>query len=113
MEVANIENRTGRGSLGHQQGAGRQPSVGAGTRNAHLAVFQWLPQRFDGGAPKLRQLVQEQHPVVRQADLAWAWHVSAADQACFADRVVRSPERPRIGPESHATKKRLPGAELC
>ena len=58
-------------------------------RDRHRAVFQRLAQHFQRAAIELGQLVEKQHAVVRQADLAGRGRRAAADQAGVADRVVR------------------------
>ena len=71
----------------------RQRHIAA--RQGHRAVFERLPQHLQHVARELRQLVQEQHAVVRQADFARPRHSrAAADQAGVRYRVMRRAERP-------------------
>ena len=55
-------------------------------------VLQRLAQHLQHARAELGQLVQEEHAAVRQADLARARPVPAADQAGVADGVVRRAE---------------------
>lgn len=69
-----------------------------------MARFERLAQDLETSAMKLGQLVEEQHAVVRQADLAGRRRGAAADHAGIADRVVRIAEWPRhekrfVGPQ--------------
>ena len=63
-------------------------------RNHRPLVFQRLPQRVKRGPRKLRQLVQKQHAVVRQRNLARNSLSPAADKRRCGSAVVRCPERP-------------------
>jgi hypothetical protein len=56
--------------------------------DADVAAFQRFAQGFEGGPGKLRQLVEKQHAVVRQRDLARARRRAAADQGHRAGAVV-------------------------
>ena len=69
----------------------------------HRAVLERLAQRLERAAPELGQLVEEEHAVVGERDLARARRVAAADQArrsrsCGAGRETdagrRSPAPP-------------------
>ena len=59
-----------------------------------LAILQRLAQHFQCVAGKLRQLIQEQHTVVGQTDLAGAGYGPTAHDGRGADTVVRAAERP-------------------
>ncbi len=73
-------------------------------RNRDRPLLQRLSQQLEHVARKLRQLVQKQHPVVRQAHFARPRHPrAAADQARIGNRVVRRPERP---PSNQARARR-------
>ena len=63
-------------------------------RNHRPLVFQRLPQRVKRGPRKLRQLVQKQHAVVRQRNLARNSLSPAADKRRHGSAVVRRTERP-------------------
>ena len=52
--------------------------VGAG--NDHLAGFQRLPEGIKGRFAEFRQLVEKQHPAMRQRDLAGARPGTPADK---------------------------------
>ena len=58
-----------------------------------FAILQRLAQHLQCVAGKLRQLIQKQHTVVGQADLAGAGHCAAARNGCGADTVVGAAER--------------------
>ena len=56
------------------------------------AVFERLAQDFEDVARELGELVEEEHAVVREADLAGARDHAAADEAGVGDGVVRRAE---------------------
>ena len=61
-----------------------------GAHHADPSRFQWLTQSFQHAAIELRQLIQEQHAMVGQADLTWAGvDAAAADQRRQGGGVVR------------------------
>ena len=55
-------------------------AVRAARATTTRAVFERLAQDFERAAVELRQLVEEQHAVVGEADLAGPRHAAAADQ---------------------------------
>jgi hypothetical protein len=57
-------------------------------------IFERLAHDLEHIAGKLRQLVEKEQTVVRQRDLAWTGHDSAADQAGIGDGVMRRAKRP-------------------
>ena len=62
---------------------------------SYRSILQRLPQDFEDIAGKLRKLVQKEHSVVRQADLARLGRSrSAADQPGIRHGVVRRAEKP-------------------
>src|SRR5205823_8490331 len=63
------------------------------TRNEDLSVFERLPQRLERRALELRQLVEEQHALVREARLAGTKLRAAADDRRRRSAVVRRTER--------------------
>ncbi len=67
--------------------AARRPS------DEDLAVFERLPQRFEGRALELRQLVEQQDAVMREARLTRPQLRSAADDRRRRGAVVRRAER--------------------
>ncbi len=91
----------------------RSPATSAGTRvrrreqlkarreddrplaahDRHVPVLQRLAQRLESRAVELRQLVEEEDAVVREARLARPRQRSSADEPGGGDRVVRRPER--------------------
>ena len=78
----------------HQHEAGRIGQGGDGPGDGHLTVFQGLAQHFQHILLEFRQLIQEKHAVVGQADFARPGDLPAADQSGVGDRVVRGPEGP-------------------
>ena len=58
------------------------------------AVLERLAQRLERGAPELGELVEEEHAVMREAHLAGARVLPAADERDVARRVVRRTKRP-------------------
>ena len=81
----------------HQLEARRIADVGVGARDHHLAGFQRLSQAVQRLGAKLRQFVQKQHAVVRQADLAGLGLVTAARKRGHAGGMVRATERSGTG----------------
>ena len=69
--------RVHRGDQHEARGEDRGPG-GAGDR--HRAVFERLAQRLERPTVELRHLVEEQHAVVREADLAGPRERAAADE---------------------------------
>src|SRR5439155_8510207 len=65
----------------------------AGAGDSHVAVLQRLSQDLEYVALELRQLVEEEHAVIRQTDFSGARHDTAANQARIGNRVVRRTER--------------------
>ncbi len=65
-----------------------------GSRDADDAFLERLPQHLERAPAEFGHLVEEQHAGVREADLAWAWNLSAANERDIRDRVVRRAERP-------------------
>ena len=61
-------------------------------RNRHAPVLERLAQHLKYIFIKLRQLVQKQHAIVRQADLTRLWRPPAAGQPVSRNRVVRVSE---------------------
>jgi hypothetical protein len=59
----------------------------------HLFLLQWLTQHFQPAAVMLRQLIEEEHAMMRQADLAGRRRAAAADHAGIADGVMRRAKR--------------------
>ena len=79
---------------GHQHEAGGEAERHGGAGDAERAIFQRLAEHFENVARKLREFVEEEHAVVRQADFAGTRHAgAAADQAGVGDGVVRRAER--------------------
>ena len=82
--------RRGRGSSRRRTGSAPGNSRSArGARDRDVAGLQRLAQRFERGAREFRQLVEEQHAVVRQRDLARPRRRAAAHQRHRAGRVMR------------------------
>ena len=63
-----------------------------------------LTQDFENVAAELRHLVEKEHAVVREADLAWARMLAAADERDVRDRVMRRAERP-LGQQPRAGRQ--------
>jgi len=69
--------------------------IGAG--NGNLAGFQRLAQRVERLRLEFRQLVEEQHAVVRERDFARPRVQAAADQRRHAGGMMRGAERTAVG----------------
>ena len=76
----------------HQLEPRGQPLGGSHAGDRHHPVLERLAQRLERAAPELRQLVQEQHAVVGEADLARPRDGAAADEGGVAGRVVGAAE---------------------
>jgi hypothetical protein len=68
--------------------------VGAGDRD--FAALQRLAQRVESLRLEFRQLVEEEHAVMRERDLAGPGAQAAADQRRHAGGMVRAAERPPV-----------------
>ena len=91
---------------GHAAGRARDPNA---------PLFERLPEHLDRAARELRQLVEEEHAVVRQRDLAGPRHAAAADQRRFGAGVVRGAERSlaqQPGPGGQQTGDRMHGGDV-
>ena len=78
----------------------REGGLGVRARDGDDAVFEGLPERLEGAATELRELVEKEHAVVGQAHLARPRGVASADEPDLAHRVVRGAEGPRAGEAS-------------
>jgi len=61
-------------------------------RDRHEAAFEGLAERFQGILAEFRQFVQEEDPVVGEADLPRPRDMAAADQAGVGDGMMGRPE---------------------
>lgn len=83
----------GRGVHGrHQHELGGKCHGTRGTADGDLSLFEGLPECFEDGALELGQLVEEEHSVVGQGDLARSGVGVAAEQSCIAGGMVRGTE---------------------
>ncbi len=71
--------------------------MGVGAGHHHFAGLQRRAQGIQGLGAELRQLVQEQHAVVREGDLARLGAYAAAGEGGHGGRMVRVAERPGAG----------------
>ncbi len=67
-------------------------NMGIGARNHGGTRFDGLTQRIQNGAREFRQLVQEEHAQMREADLAGFDFQPAADERGHRGRMMRAPE---------------------
>src|SRR5262249_34848416 len=79
--------------------ARRELRLVRGARNRNSAGLERLSQRFQHVAVELRQLVEEQHTVMRERDFARARQGAAADQSGSRGAVVRRPKWPLAPPD--------------
>ena len=86
----------------HEAGGEDRGARGPGDRDP--ALLERLAQHLEHMPAELEHLVEKQHPVVRQADLAWTRLRTAADQRGIRDGVVRRPERP-VGQQAAAGRQ--------
>ena len=77
-----------------EEKARRERGLAVGARDGHDPVFERLTERFERRAAELCELVEKEHAVVGEADLAGPRPVAAADETDLADRVVGRAERP-------------------
>src|SRR6266545_6246199 len=73
--------------------AGREDRLAAGARDGDVAVLERLAERLERGPRELRELVEEEHAVVREARLPGSRPGPAADDRRRRGAVVRRPER--------------------
>jgi hypothetical protein len=79
---------------GHQHEAGGEAERHGGAGDGHDVVFERLAQHGQHVAGELRELVQEQDAIVRDADFAGTRHAhAAANQAGAGNGVVRRAKR--------------------
>src|SRR5437870_12961347 len=79
---------------GHEGEPGGEIHGAGGPGNDDTPVLERLPQAFQGVAPKLAQLIEEEDSVVCQRDLTRSQEAGTpAKQARAGDRMVRRPER--------------------
>lgn len=91
--IAPIATRTGiEGGDEHQAGGERDAPHRAGNRD--VARFEGLTEDFERAAVELGQLVQKEDSMMRQRNLTRRGGATTADQAGFADCVVRRAKRP-------------------
>ena len=97
----------------HQLEARREAHLVAGPGDNDLPAFQGLAQHLQHLAVELGQLVQEQHALMGQGDLAGLRTAAAADQGRPGGAVVGRAERP-LGPgvQRRVTGHRLNGGDL-
>src|SRR5687767_4728164 len=91
--IAAVTARTGV-HRGDELEARREKGLARGARDRHASGLERLAQRFEHVAVKLRQLVEKEHPVVRERDLARPRQVAATDERGARGAVVRSAEGP-------------------
>ncbi|OQA25721.1 MAG: hypothetical protein BWY59_01664 [Verrucomicrobia bacterium ADurb.Bin345] len=90
----------------HEHEAARERHAGRRAGDGDQAVFQRLTHHLEHVAVKLRQLIQEQHSIVREAHLARHRMGSAPEQARVGYRVMGRTERP-------PSDQRLPRGQLA
>jgi len=78
---------------GNQQEAGGKTRRPADPGDRHEAVLERLPQCLEDVPPELRQLVEEEHAVIRKGHLTGRHPRPAADHRRVGERVVRGPDR--------------------
>ena len=81
-------------------------------RDGHNAVLKRLAQRLHGAARKLRQLIQKQHAVVCEGDLAGAGDRPAARKPRAGDGMVRRAEGARFNERGVARQKSRNGVNF-
>jgi hypothetical protein len=81
----------------HQHEARRIGDPMIDPRDRNRAGFQRLPQRIEHARPELRQLAEEQHPVMGERDFSGPHPQSAVHQRRHAGRMMRAAKRPPVG----------------
>src|SRR5829696_4531949 len=85
----------GTGVHGTQQRDPRRVAERRGhARDGHMTIFQGLTQSLQRGPAKLGQLVEKQHPVMRERNLARPRIAAASGEPRGGNGMVRRPERP-------------------
>ncbi len=80
--------------------------------DGNISILQRLPQDLQNVALEFRQLVEKEHPVVRQRNLSGLGHRASADEARIGDRMVRGAERAR-GNHGLAVEKTHDAVNFC
>ena len=80
---------------GDELEAGGEAGGARGAGDDDAGVLERLPQGLQDALGELGQLVEEQHAVMGEADLAGMRNAAAADEAGLGRGVVRAAERPR------------------
>ncbi len=78
----------------HEHEAARVRHGAGRARDGDAAVLERLAHRLEHGGRKLRQLVEKEHAVIRQAHLARLQRAAAAGHGDVRHRVVRRAKRP-------------------
>ena len=95
--------RVHRGDEDEPRGEGDRPRR---ARDGDVTLFERLPQHVEHVPAELRHLVEEQHAVMREADLAGPRDRSAADERDIGDGVMRRAKR-SLGEQAD------PGRQRC
>src|SRR5438874_10740546 len=74
---------------GGEHEGGREGERHRGAADSHPLIFERLAQDFENAPVEFRQLVEEEHAVVRERNFAGARYGPAADESGVAYRVVR------------------------
>src|SRR4029077_19668902 len=83
----------------------RESQTAGRPRDCYFSVFEWLAHDLERGPFEFRQLVQEQHTVVGEADFARSWKRTSAEQSNVADGVMRRTKRSCRNERSFAVKE--------
>jgi hypothetical protein len=84
-----------------------------GARDDDTTVFERLPKSLDGIATELGELIEEQDPVMREADFSRShMRAAAAEQPDGRDRMVRRAERASAEQTPGRTEQSGDGVEL-
>ena len=89
---------------GDEDELGREARRRFGAADRHRAILERLPEDLERPPVELGELVKKEDAVVGEADFARHRHGAAADEAGFADRMMRSAE-------GAGGKERLPRRE--
>ena len=89
--IASVPTGTGIHRRGEHEAGGKDGGPG-GARDPDGAFLEWLSQRVEHVSREFRGLVEEEHAVVRETDLAGPRAGAAADECHIGGGVMRGPE---------------------
>src|SRR6476469_8082906 len=88
FQIAEVTTRAGIHCRDQHEFARKSNAPGR-SRNGNASILQWLTHHFQSGTMKLRQLIEKEDAVVREADLAGDRNGAPAEQPDVAHSMMR------------------------